>query len=97
VNFLEKRTITPWLIPVGLLVLNFILKLLFLGRNDIALDEPFTVFWAQVEFPALFEMLKTENNPPLFFLLLHFWIKIFGISAFSVRFLPLSSVHLQPL
>jgi mannosyltransferase len=89
VNLPKQRKVNPWLIPVGLLVLNFILKLLYLGRNDIAMDEPFTVFWAQVEFPVLFEMLKTENNPPLFFLILHFWIKIFGISAFSVRFLPL--------
>ena len=82
---------------MGLILLNFILKIFFLGKRDIAMDEPFTIFYAQAGFPALFEMLKTENNPPLFFILLHFWIKIFGISAFSVRFLPfLFSVMTAP-
>jgi len=88
VSVFEKQTLKPLLIPVGLILLNFILKIFFLGSRDIAMDEPFTIFYSQVGFPALFEMLKTENNPPLFFLLLHFWIKVFSISAFSVRFLP---------
>ena len=76
-------------IPAGLILLNFILKIIFLDHRDIALDEPFTIFHAQGDLKDLFEMLKTENNPPLFFILLHFWIKVFGISAFSVRFLPM--------
>jgi 4-amino-4-deoxy-L-arabinose transferase-like glycosyltransferase len=88
VSVFNKQIPASWLIPVGLIFLNVILKVIFLGRNDIAIDEPFTIFYSQTGFPALFEMLKTENNPPLFFVLLHFWIKVFGISALSVRFLP---------
>jgi mannosyltransferase len=83
-----KRNLTPWLIPLGLILLNFILKVIFLGRQDVAMDEPFTIYYSQAGFSSLFDMLKTENNPPLFFLLMHFWITIFGISAFSVRFMP---------
>ena len=78
----------PLLIPVGLIILNFILKIIFLGRQDVAMDEPFTIYYSQAGFSSLFRMLQTENNPPLFFILMHFWIQVFGISAFSVRFLP---------
>jgi uncharacterized membrane protein len=88
VSVFERRNLKPWLVPAGLIFLNFILKIIFLGSRDIAMDEPFTIYYSQAGISSLFEMLKTENNPPLFFLLLHFWIKVFGISVFSVRFLP---------
>ncbi|HNW71272.1 MAG TPA: glycosyltransferase family 39 protein [Bacteroidales bacterium] len=68
-------------------VLNFFLKILFVSANDIALDEPFSIYYAQMDLASVFTMLKTENNPPLHFLLLHYWIKAFGISPLSVRFL----------
>ncbi|MDP4281327.1 MAG: glycosyltransferase family 39 protein [Bacteroidota bacterium] len=82
-NFLSR----DFYVPAGLLVLNLFLKMLFLNSRDLAMDEPFTVFYAQGGLPFIFHMLPSENNPPLFFLLLHFWINIFGISVFSVRFL----------
>ena len=85
----KQKYISFWSIPIGLILLNFVLKIIFLGQQDIAMDEPFTIYYSQAGFASLFEMLKTENNPPLFFILMHFWIKVFGISAFSVRFLPL--------
>lgn len=68
-------------------IINAILKLWYLSARDIALDEPFSIFHAQEDFSQLFEMLKTSNNAPVHFVLLHFWIKVFGISPFSVRLL----------
>lgn len=54
------------------------------------MDEPFTIFHAQ---ESALDILKlpahNEPNPPLFMLILHFWIKLFGISAPAVRILPL--------
>lgn len=53
------------------------------------MDEPYTVFSVQGDFQALAAALNYEGNPPLFFVLLHYWIKLFGIGVVSVRFLPM--------
>lgn len=71
----------------GFFILNLALRILFINSREIAIDEPFSIFFSQQNINEIFEMLKTENNPPVHFLLLHFCIKLFGISAFSVRFL----------
>ncbi len=59
------------LVPIGLLV-----KLLQIGVNDLAHDEPFTVLQAHRTIAGLFQILPEENNPPLHFLLMHFWVKL---------------------
>jgi uncharacterized membrane protein len=86
----RKQLIEQFLIPIGLFLVAFIWKYFHVGARDICLDEPFTIFHAQ---DSLINILKlpsqNEPTPPLFMLLLHFWIKLFGISAQSVRFLPI--------
>lgn len=77
------------LIPILLVVLNFILKFLHVDSQAIAGDEPFSIFHAQLSVSSIIEHLKQGNNPPLFEIILHYWIRFFGISALSVRFLPL--------
>lgn len=82
--FIDRRKTV--LFVAALLLLNFLLKYMFLASNDIANDEPFSIFHAQMPFRHIIVVLQTGNNPPLYELLLHFWIKLFGISAYSVRF-----------
>ncbi|MCB9231411.1 MAG: glycosyltransferase family 39 protein [Bacteroidia bacterium] len=76
-------------IPLFLLALNLALKWLYLDHFEIALDEPFTIFHSQKSPAEIIQVLKGYNNPPLFELLLHFWIKLGGISPGWVRLLPL--------
>lgn len=63
-----------------------ILRLISLNQS-LWLDEAVQV-WASRDFSIrnlLFGYMKGDCNPPLFHLILHFWIKIFGGSEIAVR------------
>lgn len=75
-------------LPYVFFLLNFLLKFIFIDTQDICIDEPFTIYHAQFGVSDIITFLKPTNNPPLFEILLHYWIKLFGISPVSVRFLP---------
>lgn len=65
----------PWSI-IALLALNAVIKFSWLGVNDLSGDEPFTVFWATRPLAEVREMLRTENNPPLYFMLIKAWMQV---------------------
>lgn len=79
----RKNTI---LFCLALFVLNFILKFLFIASTDLGLDEPFTVFHAKSALSDFSNLLKIENNPPLYYIFMHFWLKLFGMSVTAIRF-----------
>ncbi len=72
-----------------LMVIQLAITLPFINYFPVDLDEPFSIFYAQQDLNEMFKIFVGENNPPLHFVLLHFWVKMFGISAFSVRSLSL--------
>lgn len=82
---IKENKPSRFVIPILILLLNIILKSIFITDRDIALDEPFSIYYGQMNISSIIEMLYNENNPPLHFFILHFVIKYFGISALSVR------------
>ncbi len=77
---MDQRLLLPALIAT-----NLVLKLLWLGVNELAHDEPFTVYWSQQPLGAFWEMLRTENNPPLYFLLIKAWSAVVPFEAAWLR------------
>ena len=76
-------------IVIGLIGLQLALCIPVLNSFPIGLDEPFSIFYAQQDFSEMWVMFSNENNPPLHFMLLHYWMELFGNSPWSVRSLSL--------
>ncbi len=71
---------------IALLIINAILKFSMIDSISIGHDEPLSV---TVASNAILEIpLLTDNNPPLFYFLLHYMIEWFGSGAFAIRFIP---------
>ncbi len=65
--------------------LGLVLRLLYVSQSEIAFDEPYSIGVAQLPFANMWEYLRTSNNPPLFELLLHGVVKLWGIEPPWVR------------
>jgi mannosyltransferase len=76
------------ILPLILVFINLVLKLRHFGVQSIAGDEPFSIYMSQFDVPSIISYLSHGNNPPLFEIILHYWVKMFGIGVASVRFLP---------
>jgi uncharacterized membrane protein len=54
-------------------------------KYAIAGDEPFSIYVSKFNISSIWKFLSEGNNPPLYETILHFWIKMFGISPIAIR------------
>ena len=80
----EKTYILFWI----LLLINIVMKILYLDAESMWLDEASTLNWALHSFSDIFRTSLEDPNGPVFQVLLKVWISIFGISEFAARLLP---------
>ena len=57
----------------------------FHPRSDMWLDEALTVNIAKLPVGDLLRQLKHDGHPPLYYLLLHGWMRVFGSSDTAIR------------
>lgn len=88
-----KHRISPktWdLLVCGVLVvLATVLRCLYIGVTDIGNDECFSLYYSQFSVDEIIKVLCKGDNPPLWEILLHGWIKVFGFGLLSMRILSL--------
>ena len=78
--------ITRTVFGVGaVLVIVAALVLRFWTRSDLWLDEALTVNIARLPIHEIPSYLRRDGAPPLFYVLLHFWMGLFGTSDVAVR------------
>ncbi len=57
----------------------------FTTRSDMWLDEALTVNIAHLPVSQIPQWLRHDGAPPLYYLLLHYWMKVFGTSDLAAR------------
>lgn len=65
-------------------LLGFILRLTF-SNQSFWLDEGASLMFAKLPLSQLLESIKTDFHPPVFYILLHFWLPLAGRSEWLIR------------
>ncbi len=100
-NLMSSRIAARWA-RAGVIVLTLAVFALYMGtldRQSLWFDEGLSVVFASRPLPDLMHTLVYEDlHPPLYYLLLHYWMQVAGTSERAVR-LPsaLAAVLLVPL
>src|ERR1700757_5451889 len=81
----EKRIVLVVLVLV--LISGAALRIVKLGSESLWLDEAYSIYTSQESLPAIVQETSKDVHPPLYYFVLHYWIRSFGISEFAVRFL----------
>ena len=84
-------------VPGAVCLIAIGIGLRFFTLSDLWLDEALTVDVARLPLHELPNALKHDGAPPLYYVLLHFWMRVFGQGDFAVRSLSgLTSVIALP-
>jgi len=66
---------------------GFLIRFYDVTRESVWFDEVFSILTAEKSLNEITQIVSHDAHPPLYFYLLHFWIKLFGDSIFSTRML----------
>ncbi|HYM70209.1 MAG TPA: glycosyltransferase family 39 protein [bacterium] len=74
------------LILLGVLALAAAVRLHWIGLGSLDIDEAFTVWVARHPVAGIWSVLaRLDDHPPLYYVMLHWWIHIFGDGVVALR------------
>ena len=74
-----------WLVLTLLTVLALVLRMIRITYQPLWWDEGWSLYFATTNIGNMLELTAVDIHPPLYYLLLHFWMRLFGPSVVSVR------------
>lgn len=93
-----RERLAPLVVPAIVAVVAVGIALRVWSHSALWLDEAQSVAFAQLPLGDLHGALKTDGAPPLYYVLLHFWLDVFGDSVWAARSMSmLASVAALPL
>ena len=93
-----RQAVPPVVVVGAVLVITAGIAFRFLTRSELWLDEALSVNVAHLPLSELPETLRHDGSPPLYYVLLHFWTRVFGEGNVAVRALGgVASVATLPL
>ncbi|PKN93704.1 MAG: hypothetical protein CVU44_07770 [Chloroflexi bacterium HGW-Chloroflexi-6] len=85
---IEMDGLASWLVITFITLFGAWLRVLLLANKGMWLDETFSVWLASHTLGDLLQWtIKIDPHPPLYYLLLHYWIAYFGDTPYYVRLL----------
>ncbi|MCD6405828.1 MAG: glycosyltransferase family 39 protein [Planctomycetes bacterium] len=72
-------------LSLAVVALGLIVRLLFIGRYEVWLDEAYCFGVAAKPIRAIIADLALDNGPPLYYFLLHYWMALFGEGPVALR------------
>jgi mannosyltransferase len=83
----DIEELAPWLVLLITLVGGW-LRILLLGTKGMWLDETFSVWLANQSIADMLQwIVKIDQHPPLYYLVLHYWVALNGDTALQARML----------
>jgi hypothetical protein len=79
----RTRPLLIGILVAGVLAIAVVFR--FATKSDLWLDEALTVNIAKLPLSHLTDALKRDGAPPLYYVMLHAWIQVFGSSDVAVR------------
>lgn len=77
-----------WLAPVAVFLFGFALRLAYIGHESVGFDEAFSMTVSQLPLREMFRQLVADFvHPPLHYLVLRGWFRLFGFGVFQARLL----------
>jgi len=99
ISFKKNQFDLFFIFVILLVLINLLLKGIYIGVDSFWLDEVSTLNWSIRTYSEIIDISLKDPNGPVYQIILKVWISIFGISEYSVRYLALvwGSLTLVPL